>query len=234
MRIIFVRHGHPNYEKDCLTELGHLQAEAAAERLKGEPIEKIYSSTNGRAYETAGHINKYFGLEIEQLQFMRELSFVKKAPGMEDSYPEIPDSLGFPWEGSDTVVAEGKSLFDKELTSLPVFAKFNYPRQAEQVCREFDGLLASLGVVREGLYYRIPNGTKYKTLLMVSHGGSSTAVLAHLFNLPFHFLANITRPHHTSVTVVDFPEGDGPISPRLTLFNDAKHIQGVGGANINI
>jgi len=34
MRIIFVRHGHPNYEKDCLTELGHRQAEAAAQRLK--------------------------------------------------------------------------------------------------------------------------------------------------------------------------------------------------------
>ena len=24
MRIIFVRHGHPNYELDCLTPLGHL------------------------------------------------------------------------------------------------------------------------------------------------------------------------------------------------------------------
>ena len=33
MRILFVRHGHPNYEKDCLTELGHLHAEAAAKRL---------------------------------------------------------------------------------------------------------------------------------------------------------------------------------------------------------
>ena len=33
MRILFVRHGHPNYEKDCLTDLGHLHAAAAAERL---------------------------------------------------------------------------------------------------------------------------------------------------------------------------------------------------------
>lgn len=31
MKIVFVRHGHPNYEKDCLTKLGHAQAEAAAE-----------------------------------------------------------------------------------------------------------------------------------------------------------------------------------------------------------
>ena len=43
MRIIFVRHGHPNYRKDCLTELGHLQAKAAAKRLKEEGIETIES-----------------------------------------------------------------------------------------------------------------------------------------------------------------------------------------------
>ena len=58
MKIIFVRHGHPDYEKDCLTELGHKQAEAAAERLKDEPIWRIYSSTCGRAYETALYICK--------------------------------------------------------------------------------------------------------------------------------------------------------------------------------
>ena len=53
MRIVFVRHGHPNYEKDCLTELGHKQAQAAAERVANEGICEIYASTCGRAYETA-------------------------------------------------------------------------------------------------------------------------------------------------------------------------------------
>lgn len=53
MRIIFVRHGHPNYVKDCLTDLGHKQAAAAAKRLKEESIQKIYASSCGRAVETA-------------------------------------------------------------------------------------------------------------------------------------------------------------------------------------
>ena len=53
MRIVFVRHGHPNYEKDCLTDLGRLHAAAAAERLAAEGITEIYSSTCGRAYETS-------------------------------------------------------------------------------------------------------------------------------------------------------------------------------------
>ena len=56
MRIIFVRHVHPNYVNDCLTELGHKHAAAVAERLKDEGISEIYSSTCGRAYETAGYV----------------------------------------------------------------------------------------------------------------------------------------------------------------------------------
>ena len=34
VRIIFIRHAHPNYTKDCLTEIGRKQAAAAAKRLK--------------------------------------------------------------------------------------------------------------------------------------------------------------------------------------------------------
>ena len=41
MRIIFVRHGEPDYEHDCLTDRGLVQAEAAAARLEGEGIEEI-------------------------------------------------------------------------------------------------------------------------------------------------------------------------------------------------
>ena len=53
MRIVFVRHGEPDYTHDCLTEQGKLQALAAAERLREEGIEEIFSSPLGRAAETA-------------------------------------------------------------------------------------------------------------------------------------------------------------------------------------
>ena len=41
MRIVFVRHGEPDYANDCLTEQGRLQAKAAAERLREEGISEI-------------------------------------------------------------------------------------------------------------------------------------------------------------------------------------------------
>ena len=43
MRIVLIRHGEPDYEKDCLTETGHKQAKIAAQRPLKEGIEEIYS-----------------------------------------------------------------------------------------------------------------------------------------------------------------------------------------------
>ena len=73
MRILFVRHGHPNYKNDCLTELGHLQAEALADRLSAEDIAHFASSSCGRAYETAVHVAQRRDKEVEKLDFMREV-----------------------------------------------------------------------------------------------------------------------------------------------------------------
>ena len=53
MRIVFVRHGEPDYRNDCLTETGKIQARQAAVRLREEGIEQIFSSPLGRAQETA-------------------------------------------------------------------------------------------------------------------------------------------------------------------------------------
>ena len=75
MLIYFVRHGHPNYRLNCLTELGKKHAAAAAERLADAGIEKIYASTHGRATETAEYTANLLGLEIVPCEFMREISW---------------------------------------------------------------------------------------------------------------------------------------------------------------
>ena len=91
MRIIFVRHGHPDYVHDCLTPLGHQHAEAAALRLKDEGVTAIYSSTCGRALETAAHLADTLGLPVTRCDFMREISW-----GPLDGAP-IPGSWRTGW-----------------------------------------------------------------------------------------------------------------------------------------
>ena len=64
MRIVFVRHGEPDYVHDCLTEKGRMQALAAAERLREEGIGEIWSSPLGRAAETAEAASKALSLPV--------------------------------------------------------------------------------------------------------------------------------------------------------------------------
>ena len=53
MKLLFIRHGEPNYEKDCLTENGLVQAAHLAKRLERENITAAFHSPMGRAAETA-------------------------------------------------------------------------------------------------------------------------------------------------------------------------------------
>lgn len=221
MRIVFVRHGHPDYKLDCLTKLGHQHAEAAAQRLEDEPFTKIYSSTCGRAVETAQHIAARHNLPVESFDFMREIKW-----GSINGDP-LPHKGGYPWEVAKAMVANGETLVDPNWAEEGQFANNSVKYLVQNIAVEFDKLLETLGYVREGEFYRITRDNP-DTVAMVSHGGSSAAVLAHLFNLPFPFCCAAMGLDYTGITVVTLAdEGEGLVTPRFEMVNDARHIQGL-------
>lgn len=225
MRIIFVRHGHPDYGKDCLTELGHKQAEAAAQRLKGEKIDKFYSSSCGRAYETALHIADGRGMEVEKLDFMREIGWGPAGSTKgENGYD--------PWALSARMIERGQSLMS---ASWAVEDPFNTSFTTDRtliVGMAFDKWLSELGFTRDGEFYRVGE-EKYKTVLLASHGGSSSAVLSRIFNLPMPFVSSAILPNFTAVTVISFHGEKGSlISPQIEIMNDARHIMGITVDNV--
>ena len=121
MRIVFVRHGHPDYARDCLTELGHRHADAAARRLEGEGISRIFSSTCGRALETARHLADVLGLPVVRCDFMREISW-----GAEDGGALPAD--GHPWTLADEMIAACKEngkllMYAEELCFAPKYER---------------------------------------------------------------------------------------------------------------
>ena len=221
MRIIFVRHGHPDYEKDCLTELGHLHGEAGAGRLKDEPIDRIYSSSNGRAYETALHICEKKGLPFtEKFDFMRELDW-SPLDGTRDWV------IYNPWSVSERMVEKNEPILRSDWRECEGFTKSHLVAEVEKASKGFDGFLETLGYKREGNYYRINKATD-ETIVVVSHGGSSSAVIGHLFNLNIAFVCNVFRWDYTAICEVDFHGKDGElISPRFGITNDSRHIQGI-------
>lgn len=220
MRIIFVRHGHPDYENDCLTSLGHQHGKAVSLRLKDESIEKIFSSTCGRAMETAAHIDEIFNLGIESLDFMREVSW-----GSIDGQSIYQD--GHPWFTSDYMVSQGFNLMDNDWQKTELYKNNKISLEYNRVANSFDQWLSSIGYTRENSFYRVGK-VKYETIALVSHGGSSSVVLSHLFNLPLPFICSAICPDYTAVTVVSFPNKEGClVSPQFEIVNDSRHIANI-------
>ena len=219
MRIIFVRHGEPDYEHDCLTGEGRKQALAAAERLRREEIEEIWSSPLGRAAETAGATSAALGLPVRTLDFMRELSW-----GSVDGTPVYAG--GHPWEAADEMVRQGWNLADPSWRSHPFFANNRVTAGADDVARKTDEWLAQLGYVREGAYYRCCRpDSRQKTVALFCHGGSSSAAIAHMINMTFPCACALFHQEFTGITILRLDRNPGArLLPCLELVNDAAHI----------
>ena len=220
MRIVLIRHGDPNYEKDCLTERGHEQAELVAKRLLNEGIERIFSSPMGRARQTAQAFADLSGIkDVEILDFMKEIRY-----GLED---DLYNPAYSPWIAVDSLASKGVDLQNPNWDELPVFKDNTATIDVKNVQKGSDGWLESLGYKREGLYYKntLPDDSKH-TVALFSHGGSSTAVLSRIFNIPFPLMCATLHIPHTGITILRFDRTPGKISvPVIELMNDGNHLK---------
>ena len=220
MRIIFVRHGQPDYVRNCLTETGKLQARDTALRLRGEGIEAIYSSPFGRALETArAAADELGGMPVQILDFMHELYW-----GGKDGRPVFEG--GSPWHAADEQVRRGGDLLSADWAEDPLFENNMVVEQAAQVARGIDEWLLTLGFARDGRYYRrVSQAETPGCVALFSHGGSSTAALARIFGLPFPYLCAILHMPFASLTVVRFTAKPGErVMPCLELAGDGRHV----------
>ncbi len=214
MRILFVRHGEPDYARDCLTEAGKIQAAAVAERLAGEGISEIYASPCGRASETASYTAARLKLPVTTLDYMHEISW---------GGSRIPHN-GSPWALSDRMMEDGFDFRGQDWREHPFFRGNAATGYYGEITVKFDRFLAGHGYRHEGRRFFCEGGTD-KTVALFSHGGSGACVLAHLLNLPFPYVASVMQYDFTSIITLAFPLKEGAyVFPRLELFNDCAHI----------
>jgi len=221
MKIILIRHGDPNYEKDCLTELGHKQVKVAAQRLLKEGIDEVYCSPLGRARQTAQAFLDASGIDhMTILDFMQEIRF-----GVEGA---LYDNRWNPWLGVAALVKEGKDLQSDNWREFPVFKDNFATVDADKIAVESDKWLATLGYVREGAYYRCVNASE-KTIAIFCHGGSSSAFMARVLNQTFAYMCGVLmRFPHTTINVLKFADKPGElVLPVIELLNDARHLADV-------
>ena len=215
MRLIMVRHGEPDYVKDCLTENGRYQAKAVAGRLMAENIQAVYSSPMGRARETAAYTAHLLELPVTVLDFMHEITWGGSG---------IPEE-GHPWTLSDRmIIAENFDFSTDDWRNHPYYAGNAATACFDEVSRQFDSFLENQGYIHEGRrFFCVKNISR--TIALFSHGGSGACVLSHMLSLPFPYVITVMPYDFTSVIVLNFPNKPGSyVYPRLELFNDVTHL----------
>ena len=225
MRIIFVRHGEPDYANDCLTENGRLQAKATAERLKDEGINYIYSSPMGRARETASYTANLLGLEVNTLDFMHEIDWgTKKDLGDISGSKSVPHN-GHPWTLAVRLYAESpESGVGDKWREHPYFRDNICIDYYDKIAKEIDSFLLGFGLERKNGYFECHEPCD-ETIAVFSHGGSGAAAMSQILNLPFPYVLSVLMYGVCSVSIIDFKaELNNVVIPHISLFNDMRHL----------
>ena len=132
LRLLLIRHAQTVWNRDRryqgwqdspLSEVGRAQAEAVGRALSSEPLKAVYSSTLGRARETAEAIAAFHGLPVHADDAFREMAFGDwEGLAFDDCKAKDPDRYRL-WadEPHRFVPPGGESLKDTVARTLPYF-----------------------------------------------------------------------------------------------------------------
>ncbi len=200
MKLIFIRHGEPDYEADSLTEKGWREAELLAKRAADWNVTDFYCSPLGRAQHTAECTLKKVQRTATTLEWLREFN----AP----IWDEMMQRRKTPWDFYPEFMAQNPELFDlQKWMENDVMAEGGVGSEYIRVYKELDALLANYGYFREGCRYRTREDTHQDAVLVFfCHLGITCALLSHLINTTPSQLWQGFFLAPTSVTIVGTEE----------------------------
>lgn len=222
MRLIFIRHGDPDYVNDCLTTKGRREAACLAERVKNWKIKDIYLSPMGRAQETASYSLKALHRDGITLDWLQEFWHPITDP--------VTGRKGVPWDFMPEYFTSRESFYDRHnwFDTEVLATNPDLKAAALQVYKEWDSLLASYGYIRDGGIYRTASASQEQkdcTLVFFCHLGVSLLLLGYLFGISPSVLWQTIFVAPTSVTIVDSEERiPGVASFRAQVIGDTTHL----------
>lgn len=248
MRIIFIRHGEPDYTTDTLTGNGVREADALVARTSQWNVEQFYVSPLGRAQLTAAPTLAARGQEAITLPWLREFNVRVVDP--------ITQEPHCAWDLMPQTYAVDPVMYDPMEWIHSAFYS-QYPEVAEQwqLVREgIDGLLAQYGYIRNGAWYDFVDPTGHvnpagigdlmlhgthtyeirdtddeRTIVMVCHMGITCVILGYLMGISPVILWHTTCIPTTGVTVINAEKRlDNVAHWRLQLLGDTRHLQEAG------
>lgn len=219
MRLLFIRHGDPDYTVDGLTPTGMREAELLAERIAPMKIAEYFVSPLGRALKTAQPTLEKAGRAAKECPWLREFSIGVHRPDRGDELSHVP------WDWLPQDWSRYPVLLDREHWSEhPVFAEMDLKSAYDQVIAAFEQVLARYGYVREGLCYRVERAGS-DTLAFFCHFGVSCVLMSRLMNVSPMVLWHGLAMAPTSVTTFYTEERrPGIASFRASAVGDISHL----------
>lgn len=223
MKLLIIRHGDPDYSIDSLTPKGWKEADLLAKRIAPLPVAAYYVSPLGRAKDTASRTLQLAGRTAVECDWLREFNPLVHRPEL----PEGERRCAWDWLPADWL--SRPALLDRDhWYEEPCFVQAGVEQEYRRVITAFDGLLASHGYVRDGLYYRAekPN---HDTLCLFCHFGVECVLLSHLMNVSPMVLWQGTVAAPSSVTTLYTEERrEGIAAFRMASFGDISHLYAGG------
>lgn len=226
MKIIFIRHGDPDYENDTLTEKGIREAKLLAKRVaKWDHVTQFYCSPLGRAKKTASYSLEAVGREAVTYEWMREFSYFIDDP--------VTGRHGVPWDLMPAYWTKIPEMYDKENwknTEIYCSNKDILPAYKE-VCEGLDSILSSYGYTRHDNYYltgpekKNDDTSKEDTIVIFCHLGVTCMMLSHLLGISPVLLLHGFFLAPTSVTILSSEERmENNAFFRVQVMGDVTHL----------
>ncbi len=162
MRIIFIRHGDPDYVNDTLTEKGRREAALLAKRVSGWKVKDFYCSPLGRAQATASYSLNKINRTAKTYDWLKEFSYTITDP--------TTGRVGVPWDFMPSYWTTDPLFYDKNhWHEASVFqGNADLKPAYDEVCNGIDSILSAYGYTREGAIYRTPPAQNASTAAVSS------------------------------------------------------------------
>ncbi len=241
MRLLFIRHGDPDYVRDGLTETGRREAELLVPRILREKVKDFYVSPLGRAQETAEPSLKAVGKTADCREWLQEFPAQLDVTGsdfLQAAYPNTYKNedgsfqTRIVWDMLPAYWRDRDDYYDRKLwRTTPSAERSDMVEQYEKVTTGLDELLAGYGYIRDGGLYRTGKDQMGSpdTVAFFCHFGVTCVMLSHLWGVSPFVLFHCLCMAPSSVTEVYTEERvKGEVIFRASKIGDTAHLYTAG------
>ncbi len=221
MKLFFIRHGDPDYEKDSLTEKGFREAKLLAEYLYKTDfhIDHCYISPLGRAKDTARFTMDTLQVKAVEKEWLQEFPCRIWRPDREDKKMICWDWLPEDWTADDRFYSYDRWMENERMIAGGVGEEY------KKVTDSFETVLNKHGYKKEGRLFKADRANN-DTIVFFCHFGITCVLLSYLLNISPMLLWHGFVAAPASITkVVTEERRKGIASFRVVEYADVTHLK---------